>query len=1179
MTELERAGGAGGPPGGILERSLFAKGGVELRVGTDMRGARAALSLKLNSAKRCILHWGLAARPSGPWRRPSRSLWPEGTRAFGQAAVQTPFPQAGDGIRIIIPREESSGPLFLVFALFFPDEERWDNNGGRNYHIALPVLPGPGRSAAEALDEATSGEEILYRGLYELEGGGTLAVAVRRTGEGRGMILVTDRPGSWILHWGIHRGCSRPWVLPPPPMRGPETVVSDDSAVETPFACSEEGLARLEIHMPGDDLPQGVSFVLREKDTGRWLKDRGRDFTVPVDGGPDREGGPAEQGLAAVAEAIVSAETGRNSWTLMHRFDLCRDLLDRVRGDADGLALLAVWLRFSALRQLDWQRNFNTKPRELAHALNRLTGRLAETYAREPEARALVRLMFASLGRGGEGQRIRDEILEIMHRHHVKEVSGHFLEEWHQKLHNNTTPDDIVICEAYLEFLRSRGDQDVFYRTLREGGVSRERLEGYDRPIRSAPDFVPHLREGLLRDFEHFLGTLRAVHSGVDLETAVRTAGGLLDPAGQDLLHFVLRHRAEEGFPPARLAERIFEARGRIGRLLEEGREVRDLLFLDLALEATLRARVEQSLDRQSGIEGLVDLIRWTLENFAITHGTREIELCLKHWRLAARSPGAGPEWALETGALVERLSRGLAEFGAAMRGLLQPKAEFLGQAFGADAWTTRLFSEEVVRGTLASVLSILLHRIGPLLRGAADLGDWEVVSPGAGRGRLEYAATLEALQGKRYDRPAVILADRLSGYEEIPQGVEAIVTPQGVDVLSHLAIRARNARILFAVCHDRGTLDRLRALEGASVRLAVNGTGDVRFEEDEEEGEGRSARPPGPPVSLPPRFVRPLESGCAVPLDRFEEGVVGRKSLNLRRLAEQRPARISVPASVALPFGSFERALAAGPNRELARRYGVLAERAGGDSASALEELRRTVLSLEPPEGWMEALVAVMEKAGLPRPEDLEGAWTCVKRVWASMWNQRAVLSRKARGMGRGRLQMAVLIQEVVSADYGFVLHTANPVSQSRDEVYAEVVLGLGETLVGNHPGSALRMVCPKRADKPRLLSFPSKSIGLYGTGLIFRSDSSGEDLSGFAGAGLYDSFLLKPPDPVRLDYASEPLVRDKAFREELARELARVGVAIEEVFGAPQDIEGAFAGGRVHVVQSRPQVGFADA
>lgn len=30
------------------------------------------------------------------------------------------------------------------------------------------------------------------------------------------------------------------------------------------------------------------------------------------------------------------------------------------------------------------------------------------------------------------------------------------MEEWHQKLHNNTSPDDVVICEALLAYLEVR---------------------------------------------------------------------------------------------------------------------------------------------------------------------------------------------------------------------------------------------------------------------------------------------------------------------------------------------------------------------------------------------------------------------------------------------------------------------------------------------------------------------------------------------------------------------------------------------------------------------------------------------------------------------------------------------------------------------------------------------------
>jgi alpha-glucan, water dikinase len=139
-------------------------------------------------------------------------------------------------------------------------------------------------------------------------------------------------------------------------------------------------------------------------------------------------------------------------------------------------------------------------------------------------------------------------------------------------------------------------------------------------------------------------------------------------------------------------------------------------------------------------------------------------------------------------------------------------------------------------------------------------------------------------------------------------------------------------------------------------------------------------------------------------------------------------------------------------------------------------------------------------------------------------------------------------------------------------------VVLGLGETLVGNYPGRAMGFVCRKDDFQLRLLSYPGKSVGLYGHGVIFRSDSNGEDLEGFAGAGLYDSFLAEPPERRLLDYRGERLVWDAAFRDELLRSVARVGLEVERLLGPAQDIEGAVRGGKFYVVQTRPQVGLSE-
>ena len=67
-------------------------------------------------------------------------------------------------------------------------------------------------------------------------------------------------------------------------------------------------------------------------------------------------------------------------------------------------------------------------------------------------------------------QAVRDEILNIMHRNNIGEKRGTWMEDWHQKLHNNTTPDDVAICEAYIAFLKAGGDKGAYWSVLSDAG-------------------------------------------------------------------------------------------------------------------------------------------------------------------------------------------------------------------------------------------------------------------------------------------------------------------------------------------------------------------------------------------------------------------------------------------------------------------------------------------------------------------------------------------------------------------------------------------------------------------------------------------------------------------------------------------------------------------------------------
>lgn len=1103
---------------------------------------------------------------------PPQALWPAGTQPFGKNAAQTPFALEKGQARILIRLSPPGDFAFLDFVLFFPESGRWDNNDGRNYQIVL-AEPGRTKTSPLALLRVRLGEaEKTFERAFDLEGLGQLAAGVTRSEHRHRVILVSDLAGPLTLHWGIARSSPREWLLPPPSLRPEGTLVREEKAAQTAFT-PREGMNCLELDLPAAEAPLGVQFVLKRGDDGKgWIQCQGANFYVPVGGAASPPASPGEAAVTGLADEIIRAETGRNSWTLMHRFDLCFGLLDRVQNQFEELAVLFVWLRFSAIRQLTWQRNFNTKPRELAHAQDRLTLKLTDRYRGEPAARPLLRLMLTTVGRGGEGQNIRDEILNIMHRHHLKEVSGHFLEEWHQKLHNNTTPDDVVICEAYLEFLRGNGDRDRFYRRLREGGVTRQRLESFERPIRSQPDFVPHLKEGLIHDFQNFLRILKAAHSGTDLETAINAARGQVDGAFQGLLHYLWEHRND---PPETLVNQVnqlTDGRRRLAGLLNRGPGLRELLYLDLALEQWLRLAIERGMNPGVGLEALGDLIARVLENVTLSFDDPELGACARHWERLLSLPRAGAPWALHAKSVGDRMARALSAWTDRFYQLLQPKAEYLGRSFQAEPWTIALFSEEVVRGnSLGFVLSLLLHHLDPRLRLAAHLGNWQIISPGRGAGTVEVVASLQAIQARTFSHPTVVVTDQVMGDEEIPEGVQAIIAPDVTDIVSHVAVRARNGNVLFAACHNAEMLAHLKSLGGHHLELQVSPAGDVLVNETAAESPATTARARvARPVLAPRRFTK-----YAVAPDDFNGTNVGGKSFQQARLRGKLPDWIGLPRSVALPFGVFEEVLGQPQNRDAARRYQEGARQAEGGEAPALAAVRESVLALTAPAELPAALREVMIRAGLGWPEDWNKMWNRIQRVWASKWNDRAFLSRQKLGIPHENLQMAVLIQEVVRADYAFVIHTVNPSTGNARQLFAEVVLGLGETLVGNYPGRALSFVFDKPTATPTLLSYPGKSTGLYGGGLIFRSDSNGEDLAGFAGAGLYDSVLLEEPRPVALDYCQEPLLWDETFRRNLLTTIARVGLEVERVCGSPQDIEGAVAQGHFHVVQTRPQVG----
>lgn len=82
------------------------------------------------------------------------------------------------------------------------------------------------------------------------------------------------------------------------------------------------------------------------------------------------------------------------------------------------------------------------------------------------------------------------------------------------------------LLQALLDYLHADLDMSAYWARLNAEGVTKERLASYDRPIVSEPNLKLEQKEGLIRDLGNYLKTLKAVHSGADLESAAASVLG-----------------------------------------------------------------------------------------------------------------------------------------------------------------------------------------------------------------------------------------------------------------------------------------------------------------------------------------------------------------------------------------------------------------------------------------------------------------------------------------------------------------------------------------------------------------------------------------------------------------------------------------------------------------------------
>jgi pyruvate,water dikinase len=166
------------------------------------------------------------------------------------------------------------------------------------------------------------------------------------------------------------------------------------------------------------------------------------------------------------------------------------------------------------------------------------------------------------------------------------------------------------------------------------------------------------------------------------------------------------------------------------------------------------------------------------------------------------------------------------------------------------------------------------------------------------------------------------------------------------------------------------------------------------------------------------------------------------------------------------------------------------------------------------------------------------------VKDCWASLWTAQAISYRHQNGIDQDSVAMAVVVQLMVPSEVSGILFTANPASGERAEIIINGSFGLGEAVVSGQVTPDTYII--NRED----LSIQQELLGPKEQQIVADGDNG-----------------------VRMESVAEEDRSKSSISPEQLNELCETALQIEALYeGLPQDIEWAFCGGKLHLLQSRP-------
>ena len=1043
----------------------------------------------------------------------------------------------------------------------------------------------------------------------DLNANGTLTITTIKKKDSKEYLIsieiILTKDEKIQFHWGVLKYPQlNNWIAPPKSYYPKEeTFPCDANSANTNFV-NRKIQFELKLSSTDKDLFHGINFVFHNLSNEQWYNNHGSNYRIILV--PSEKKKSNDSSEINIPDCILdgmNCEATAGSWCLMFRYQKVRDAIYQIDlDDSNECIWIYLWLRYSFKKLLDWQRHYNTPPKDLQWSMHcltfEITKRLSDMFKQNRvddkfviPSSVFLRDSLVMCGKGrSNGQVIRDEILNIFHKFKISEKIDSFYEQWHQKLHNNTTPDDIVICQALVNFLRTNNMAE-YHNTLKYGGITKERLESFERKIVLEPYYAPEY----LPDFERFLGILKDVHSSVDVVTMfdqARYAFNGNNKIFEEILYF------KDDWDTLKQIWRVTDGReclnGLIKGCLDDHGRLRDLLFFDGALLIYLRQITEKILHVNMDFSNYVSEITALLKNINITYNNYpEINICLQDWicyveGLKEEVKRGNQDAAMKVKSITDRVSRLLGHIIDYYNTQFGPRAIIFGNKCNIDKYYVNLFTEEEIRGSIFFSLSMILKKIEPILREKATLGNWLIISRGdkeITRGKLRFEKNLQQVQLEKFNEKTILIVETVGGNEEIPLNCNGVIitNPNNYpDMLAHVSVRARNLKVPLIVSFSSEDGKKLGEAKDKYIELKIVGE-KVSYTINDNEIKDEISEISIKNEKIEPTKISKEFKGLFIEIEDFSNDKVGAKSINTGKVYKKLPEWIHYPESFAIPFNAQDFILNLPENSKIKDKiHSLIKEITKLDSSELskakplLEKAAKLTKEIKFPKSNSEIklLIQKLENFGVEQ-KDITKALNAIKEVWSSKYNERAFISCTKVGVKISDIYMAVLCQKIIPAEYAFVIHTKNPSTNDINEVYCEVVYGMGEALVGSYEGQSFSFIYNKNNKNFHIKSYPNKSIALKNSGFIFRSDSNTEDLEGFAGAGLFDSVPMIENNVVHMGYKDNQIFKDYGFVKKICEKIGELGIEVEKYFnGEPQDIEGVYYNDKFYIVQTRPQV-----